>query len=44
MSNISTPSTSNINNSIYQFDISLINTTKGKEKRLSIPKGAVEYL
>ena len=44
MSNISTPSTSNINNSIYQFDISLVNTTKGKEKRLSIPKGAVEYL
>ena len=44
MSNISTPSTSNINNSIYQFDISLINTTNGKERRLSIPKGAVEYL
>ena len=44
MSNISTPSTSNINNSIYQFDISLINTTKGKEMRLPLPKGAVEYL
>ena len=38
------PNTSNINNSIYQFDISLINTAAGRETRLPIPKGAVEYL
>ena len=34
----------NINNSVYDFEISLISTTKGSELILPIPKGAVEYL
>lgn len=44
MSDIGTASTSNINSSIYQFDISLINTAPGKEVKLPIPKGAIEYI
>jgi len=34
----------NINNSVYDFELSLISTTKGSEIILPIPKGAVEYL
>ena len=34
----------NINNSVYDFELSLISTTKGSELILPIPKGAVEYL
>ena len=34
----------NINNSVYDFDLSLVSTTKGSELILPIPKGAVEYL
>jgi hypothetical protein len=39
-----TVNTSNINNSIYQFDISIVNTAKDREMRLPIPKGAIEYM
>jgi hypothetical protein len=34
----------NINNSVYDFELSLISTTKGSELIVPIPKGAVEYL
>jgi hypothetical protein len=44
MKNIGTVNTSNINNSLYQFDISIVNTAKDKEMRLPIPKGAIEYM
>jgi hypothetical protein len=37
-------SITNINNSVYDFELSLISTTKGSELILPIPKGAVEYL
>ena len=36
--------TSHINNSIYEFEIALINTKTKSEMYLPIPKGAVEYL
>ena len=36
--------TSHINNSIYQFEIALVNTKTKAEMYLPIPKGAVEYL
>ena len=44
MKNIGTVNTSNINNSLYQFDISIVNTAKDREMRLPIPKGAIEYM
>lgn len=36
--------TTNINNSIYEFELALVNTKSGEEIYLPIPKGAVEYL
>jgi len=36
--------TSNINNSVYKFELALVNTKSGEEIYLPIPKGAVEYL
>ena len=44
MSDIGISSPGNINNSLYQFDVSLINTEHGKEIKLPIPKGAIEYI
>jgi len=37
-------STSNINNSVYEFNIALVNTKTKEELYLPIPKGAIEYL
>lgn len=36
--------TANINNSIYEFELALVNTKSGEEIYLPIPKGAIEYL
>ena len=36
--------TANINNSVYEFELALVNTKSGEEIYLPIPKGAIEYL